>query len=156
MTKVKKVEYTIGDVMGKIDDVRVKVEHTTNDVVEKIEGVMIKVEHTISDVMGKIDDVMVKIDTMSEETTAHFTALKVDFDRLENKVDAMDVRLTGVEARLGDVEVACTQNTVAIQVLDEKFTQRFDDLESRVYQDLNAISKTLVKHDRIFARLVVA
>lgn len=145
MTKAKQVEYTI------------------NDVIRVMERGFTGLEN--------------KIETLREETAGFFTSFKQDFDRLDEKVDKIDnrlgrveVRLTnvadqltgvegrlsGVESRLEDVEVACTHNTVATQALDEKVTGRFDDLENRVYQDLNAISKTLVKHDRIFARLALA
>lgn len=154
-----------------------QVEYTINDVMEKVGNVMDVMERGF----GGLEN---KIETLREETAEFFTSFKQDFDRLDEKVDKIDGRLmnvevrlasvedrlinvevrlvnvedrlVGVESRLEDVEVACVHNTTAVQALDEKFTGRFDDLESRVYQDLNAISKTLVKHDRIFARLAIA
>ncbi len=124
---------------------KIKKEPTLQDVVVKIDDVMDK----LASLDRKFDGLENKLQAFQEETAEFFTSSKKDFDRLEQKVDGIDVRLS-------DVEVACTQNTRAIQSLDEKFTGRFDDLEGRVYQDLNAISKTLVKYDRIFARLALA
>ena len=133
-----------------------QVEYTINDVMEKVGNIMDVMERGF----GGLEN---KIETLREETAEFFTSFKQDFDRLDEKVDKIDdrldkveVRLASVESRLEDVEVACVHNTTAVQALDEKFTGRFDDLESRVYQDLNAINKTLVKHDRIFARLAIA
>lgn len=158
MTKAEQPLYTLNDVVSMLGEVANKL----NSVVTvKINDVMDRI-----DFMGR--SLENKIDTHRAETTEFFEAMKKDFDRLDDKVDKINARLIGVEGRLtgvegrltgvegrltavdvrlGDVEVACAQNTRAIFELDQKMTDRFDRLEKNVYQDINAIGKTLIKHD---------
>lgn len=129
--------------------------YSINDIVTLVGGVMTRLDSLETTVKQEIKNVR-------EENVELFGAMKADFNRLENRLTGVESRLigvedrlagvedrligvegrvTGIESRLEDVEVSCTQNTVAIHTLEAKMDIRFDKLEKTMFADVNALTK---------------
>ncbi len=135
----KKIKYTVNDVMNAVLSLTSVVEKNNSDTVELFQSMKVDFD--------RLEDKVDKIDNRLTGVENRLTGVENRLDKVEFRLDGVEGRLTGVENRLSDVEVACVQNTRAIDELDKKFSIRFDRLESMCMGDTSALSRDLNKQN---------